>query len=60
MHALSTSEVVFQTFEFRLGDFAADNPAFDPTTLREVTFVFDRSPAGVLVLDEIGLRSPPR
>ena len=60
MHALSLSEVVFQTFEFRLSDFAVDNPAFDPSMLREVRFVFDRSPAGVVVLDEIGLRSPPR
>jgi hypothetical protein len=58
MHAVDVSEAVFQTFEFHLGDFTADNAAFDPTTLREVRVVFDRSPAGVVILDEIGLSSP--
>ena len=54
MHALALSEVVFQTFEFPLADFAAENPAFDPATLREIHFLFDRSPAGVVILDEVG------
>jgi dienelactone hydrolase len=57
MHAVSVSEPVFQTFEFSLGDFTANNAAFDPATLREVRFVFDRSPAGVVILNEIGLSS---
>ena len=57
MHAVSVSEAVFQTFEFRLGDFTANNVAFDPATLREVRFIFDRSPSGVVILDEIGLSS---
>jgi dienelactone hydrolase len=57
MHAVSVSEAVFQTFEFRLGDFTANTTAFNPATLREVRFVFDRSPAGVIILDEIGLSS---
>ncbi len=56
MHALPLSEAVLQTFVFRLGDFAADNPALNPAALREVRFVFDRSPAGVVILDEIGFR----
>ena len=56
MHAVSVSEAVFQTFEFRLADFMLDDTAFDPATLREVRFVFDRSPAGVVILDEIALR----
>lgn len=55
MHTLAVSEAVFQTFSFRLGDFTADNPAFDPATLAEITFIFDRTPAGVVILDEIGL-----
>ena len=55
MQTLPTSEAVFQTFEFRLGDFATENPEFNPATLREVRFVFDRSPAGVVILDEVGL-----
>ncbi len=56
MHAVAVSEAVFQTFEFRLGDFLGDNPAFDPAKLVEVHFVFDRTPAGVVILDEIGVR----
>ncbi len=55
MHVLPLSEPVFQTFEFRLGDLAAANSAFDPAALAEIHFVFDRSPAGVVILDEVGL-----
>lgn len=55
MSAIPHSEAVFQTFTFRLGDFVAVNPAFDPATLRELHFIFDRSPAGVVILDEVGL-----
>lgn len=50
------SEVVFQSFEFPLIDFKEANPAFDPAKLRKVTFVFDRTPKGVVVLDDIGFR----
>jgi len=55
MSVIPHSEAVFQTFTFRLGDFAVDNPAFDPATLAEIMFVFDRTTAGVVILDEIGL-----
>ncbi|MBN1262283.1 MAG: MFS transporter [Anaerolineae bacterium] len=55
MSVVPLSEPVFQTFSFRLADFAAANPHFDPATLAEITFVFDRTPAGVVILDEIGL-----
>ncbi len=54
MHALPLSEPVFQTFEFRLEDFTAVNSAFDPTALHEVRFAFDRSTAGVVILNDIG------
>ena len=47
-----TSEVVLQTFEFPLAQFAAANPAFDLASLAEVRLVFDRTPAGLLVLDD--------
>lgn len=50
------SEVVLQTLAFPLADFAAANPAFDPAGLVEITFLFDRSPAGRVVLDDIGFR----
>lgn len=50
----STSEVVFQTFEFPLAAFAKENPALDPTHLAFVRLAFDRTPAGVVVLDNVG------
>lgn len=53
---VSPSEPVFQTFEFALADFAVANPQFDPTALAEATLIFDRTPSGVVILDEIGVR----
>ena len=48
-------ELVLQHFSIPLGDFAADNPAFDPATLRAVALVFDGTGAGTVVLDDVGL-----
>ncbi|MFZ5807958.1 MAG: alpha/beta hydrolase family protein [Chloroflexota bacterium] len=56
MSALPLSEPIFQTFEFQLGDFTAQNPRFNPSQLSEIRFLFDRSPAGVIILDEVGFR----
>jgi dienelactone hydrolase len=56
MGVLPETEVIFQTFAFVLGDFTAVNPTFDPQTVTQVQFVFDQTPAGVVALDEIGLR----
>lgn len=56
MSPFPTSEVVLQHFEFALKDFVAANPTFRPADLAEVRFVFDRTKAGVLVLDDLGFR----
>ena len=56
MNRHKDSEVVFQSFEFPLADFLKANPAFDPKNLCKVAFVFDRTPKGVVVLDDIGFR----
>ncbi|MDE2980619.1 MAG: MFS transporter [Gemmatimonadota bacterium] len=48
-------ELVLQHFSIPLGDFAADNPAFDPAALRAVALVFDGSDAGTVVVDDVGL-----
>lgn len=56
MSALPASEPVFQTFEFHLSDFIAQNPRFNPSQLSEIRFLFDRSPAGVMILDEVGIK----
>ncbi|MBN1657095.1 MAG: MFS transporter [Anaerolineae bacterium] len=50
------SEAVLDNFEFALADFRAANPAFDPAALAEVRLVFDRTPAGLVVLDDLGFR----
>lgn len=57
MSILPLTEIVFQSFEFPLATFTAVNPDLDPHTIGQVQFHFDRTPAGVVALDEIGLRS---
>jgi hypothetical protein len=47
-------EIVFQSFEIPLARFAALSEALDLHALESVGFVFDRTPAGVVVLDDIG------
>lgn len=46
------SEYVLQTYTIPLRDFAAQG--VDPSQLRDVRFVFDRTVAGTVVLDNIG------
>ena len=47
-------EIVLQTYVLPFSDFAAASPEFDPTRLRSVRFVFDRTTAGTVVLDDVG------
>lgn len=49
-------EPVFQSFEFPLAAFVKADPAFDPANLTTIRFIFDRTPAGVIVLDDLGFR----
>jgi hypothetical protein len=56
MGVLPEAEAIFQTFAFALGDFTAVNPNFNPQTVTQVHFIFDQTPAGVIALNEIGLR----
>jgi hypothetical protein len=57
MSPFPDGEVVLQHVELPLADFAAVNEAFDPAALSAVRFVFDRTDAAVIVLDDIGIRS---
>jgi hypothetical protein len=52
------SEVVMRYFRFPLRDFTTANPALDLTKLMEIRLEFDRSPAGAIVLDDLGLEQP--
>jgi hypothetical protein len=40
-----------------LGMFAA--PGWHPARIREIRFVFDRTPSGTIVLDAVGFTGPP-
>ena len=51
------TEPVFQTYELPLSMFAA--PGWNPLRIREVRFVFDRTPAGTIVLDGVGFTRLP-
>lgn len=51
-------EPVFQTIEIPLRAFLAVNPHLDPANLSAISLVFDRSPAGVIALEELSLRNP--
>ncbi len=53
---VALSEAIFQRFEFPLAAFSAANPEFDPATLRQVALIFDRTQAGVVILDNVGFR----
>jgi len=52
------AEQVLQSFQIPLAVFAIADPSLDLERLGTVRFVFDRSPRGVLLLDDIGFRLP--
>ncbi len=49
-----THEIVLQSYVLPLADFADASPSFDPSTVRAVRLVFDRTTAGTVILDELG------
>ncbi len=52
-------ELILQHFSIPLGDFAHRNPRLDLGALRRIRFVFDKSPRGTVVLDDVGLARLP-
>ncbi|MFC4635393.1 hypothetical protein ACFO3O_15900 [Dokdonia ponticola] len=48
------SENVFQTFSYPLIDLTQSNPSFDLSTLQKIDFIFDKTPKGVVIIDNIG------
>jgi hypothetical protein len=49
-----SSEIVFQSYGFPLSAFSG----IDPARVLAIRFIFDRTPKGVLVLDDLALRDP--
>ena len=51
-------ELIPQTFVMPMADFAAATPAFDPRQIASIRLVFDRTMAGTIVVEHIGLSTP--
>ena len=54
MNMPERKESFLASFEFPLAAFSAVNPGFDPADLASLHFVFDRTPQGAIVLDNLG------
>lgn len=50
------AEPIFTTYGFELRDFSVENSNLNLSSLKKITFVFDRSPAGEIYLDDVGFR----
>jgi len=50
-----SSERLLQTYEIPMSIFMESSAAFDPAKLQAVRFIFDRSPKGKIMLDDIGM-----
>ena len=51
----SEGEAVFQKYIFRLQDFKKVNPKFTPEGLIRVSFIFDKTKKGIVLLDDVGI-----
>jgi len=51
----NTYELVLQTYVVPLADFVAASPQFAPDKLKAIRLVFDRTLAGTIILDDIGV-----
>jgi hypothetical protein len=52
-------ELVPQTFLLPLADFAQQSPDFNPSALATIRLLFDKTPAGTVVIEHIGVTTPP-
>jgi MFS family permease len=55
LDTMPQSEIVMRRYHFALHDFAAVNPKLDLAALKQIRFVFDKSPRGAIALDDVGL-----
>ncbi len=51
-------ELIPQTFVMPLADFVQSAPDFDPRTLASIRLVFDKTEAGTVVVEHVGLSTP--
>jgi hypothetical protein len=59
LSSIPSSELVMRRHRFPLKDFVIINPRLDLKRLRSIRFDFDRTPRGVIALDDIGLARGP-
>ena len=52
-------ELIPQTFLMPLADFAAAAPGFDPATVATVRLLFDKTTAGTIILEHVGISVKP-
>jgi hypothetical protein len=53
------TEILFRRFELPLAAFVGNNREFDATSVKQISFVFDRSERGAIIIDDIGSASAP-
>ena len=51
-------ELIPQTFVMPLADFAKAAPGFDPRQIKSIRLLFDKTEAGTIVLEHVGLSTP--
>lgn len=51
-------ELIPQTFVMPIADFLAGSPEFDPRQLATIRLLFDRTEAGTIMLEHVGLSTP--
>jgi hypothetical protein len=56
MWSQEDSEPILQTFEIPLAAFLEANPVLNPEELISVSLVFDKTPKGTIILDDLGFR----
>jgi hypothetical protein len=49
------TEVLFRRFQWPMSAFTAVNPEFDISSVTQVSFVFDRSEKGAIIIDDISM-----
>ena len=50
----SDSENIFQTFMFPFAEIQERNPDFDISSINHLVFLFDKTPEGVIIIDNLG------
>lgn len=49
------TEVLFRRFEFPFAAFAAENPGLDINSISRISFIFDRSTKGAIIIDDLSV-----